>query len=289
MYRPSATATLNTEAEATLLHDFSSILLAGGSETTIVHEIQRVKFAKNMWNGVFGASSALSRFSLRAFFRPPHLEPGRESTEPELFPPSPASTAASSVTVDEESDNTPSAHATAAIPRAAPAIGKYTIPFLHDALTEVYNLGIVLFPPSPSDEAAGSVPGLDPEVVERTLANTARLHARPDSVHMPSMLLDIEAGRPMEVEHIVGEVVRMGRKAGVSMPVCQAIILFSREDRMPISRCAMDSGWRHCTRFCSLCRIRPCGDDWRRGLSCNGTDGNLQFVPCPLTLSYTII
>ena len=31
--------------------------------------------------------------------------------------------------------------------------------------------------------------------------------------------MDVQAGRPMEVEHVVGEVVRMGRVAGVAMPV----------------------------------------------------------------------
>jgi Ketopantoate reductase PanE/ApbA C terminal len=33
------------------------------------------------------------------------------------------------------------------------------------------------------------------------------------------MLLDLERGRPIEVEVILGEVVRMARKSGVSMPV----------------------------------------------------------------------
>ena len=49
--------------------------------------------------------------------------------------------------------------ATEGIPHASPAIGAYTIPFLHDTLTEIYELGKTLFPP------AGDVPGLDPDVV----------------------------------------------------------------------------------------------------------------------------
>ena len=78
VYRPAATSLVveNTPAEANLVGEFTDIIAHGGSEVTIVHEIQRVKFAKNMWNGVLGASSALTRFSLREFFRPPHLEPG---------------------------------------------------------------------------------------------------------------------------------------------------------------------------------------------------------------------
>ena len=172
-----------------------------------MHEIQRIKFAKNLWNGVLGASAALTRLSLRELFRPPHLEPGYDGPAP---PANPEPLAGQ----NEHATNT-SVAATAAIPRASEAIGLYSIPFLYDTLTEVYDLGNVLYPPSDS----GSVPGLDPEVAIKTLVNTARLHARPDSTHFPSMLMDVQAGRPMEVEHVVGEVVRMGRAAGVAMPV----------------------------------------------------------------------
>ncbi|OSC96676.1 6-phosphogluconate dehydrogenase C-terminal domain-like protein [Trametes coccinea BRFM310] len=208
VYRPGTAPAPTTKDQSVALADFAHILAVGGSEVSVVPEIQRVKFAKNLWNGVLGASAALSRCSLRAFFRPPHLEPGREGTEPTL-----AERAGEDAREVREARETPSARATAAIPRASPAVGAYTIPFLHDTLTEVYELGRVLFPPQGED-----VPGLDPEVVQKTLANTARLHARPDSVHVPSMLVDVRAGRPMEVEHVVGEVVRMGRRAGVSMP-----------------------------------------------------------------------
>ena len=48
---------------------------------------------------------------------------------------------------------------------------------------------------------------------------TRRLHVRADNDHMPSMMLDVRMGRPMEVECIVGEVVRMGRKYKVALPV----------------------------------------------------------------------
>ncbi|KAI0364569.1 6-phosphogluconate dehydrogenase C-terminal domain-like protein [Pilatotrama ljubarskyi] len=208
IYRPTPKPSPPSAAEAALLADFAGMLAAGGTDVTVVPEIQRVKFAKNMWNGVLGASAALSRSSLRAFFRPPHLEPGREGTEP-----TPEEMEGESAReVLEARESSASVKATEAIPHASPAIGAYTIPFLYDALTEVYELGNKLFPPE------GEVAGLDPEVVQETLANTARLHARPDSTHKPSMLVDVEMGRPMEVEHVVGEVVRMGRRAGVSMP-----------------------------------------------------------------------
>ena len=39
----------------------------------------------------------------------------------------------------------------------------------------------------------------------------------------PSMLLDWEAGRPMELEVILGNPVRIARKAGVEMPRLQSL------------------------------------------------------------------
>ena len=225
------------------------MLAHGGSQITVVHEIQRIKFSKNLWNGVLGASAALTRLSLREIFRPPHLDPGHAG-------PSPAA-----VTPDSQ-NGTPSdesARATAAIPHASEAIGLYTIPFLYDTLAEVYNLGTVLYPPS-SD--SGSVPGLDPEIAMKTLINTARLHARPDSTHLPSMLMDVQAGRPMEVEHVVGEVVRMGRAAGVDVPVriyhTFVLVVEGGADRLFDT-----SGWRRCMRCCLSCRTSSCASSVR--------------------------
>lgn len=205
VYRPSSAAVENSPSEQALLEDLAGILTAGGSETTIVHEIQRVKFVKNIWNSVLGTATALTRYSLRAFFRPPHLAPG----------------AAPDITSEDSSASklphtqTASQRATASIPHASPEIGAFTIPFLHDALTEVHTLGMRLYPPSPS----GAVPGIDPDFVKNNLVRTASLHARPDSTHRASMLVDVETGRPMEVHHVVGEVVRMGKEAGFDMPV----------------------------------------------------------------------
>ncbi len=53
-----------------------------------------------------------------------------------------------------------------------------------------------------------------PDIVEQTLAMNARFD--PDAKN--SMLLDLEAGKPLEHEWISGEIVRLGRELGVATP-----------------------------------------------------------------------
>lgn len=50
----------NTPEESALLEDFGTILESGGTTLTIVPEIQRMKYAKNMWNVVFASFSTLT-------------------------------------------------------------------------------------------------------------------------------------------------------------------------------------------------------------------------------------
>ena len=233
IYRPTTTNTSNTPAEEAVLEEFGGMLSAGGSDVTIFPEIQRIKFSKNFWNCILGATAALSRLPLSAIFRPPHKDPGA-SGEPE------ASNGAD--TTQQAIHFTSSQKAVAEIPHRSSLIHENTIPLLYDALTEMYALGSVLFP------ATGDSPGLDPDIVTRTLKNTSGLHAVPESNHKASMLLDLENGRPLELDVVMGEVVRLGRKAGVSMPVStnrvihtcssdRAMASFLRESR-PFMRCS---------------------------------------------------
>ncbi|MGE0450306.1 MAG: ketopantoate reductase family protein [Vicinamibacterales bacterium] len=61
--------------------------------------------------------------------------------------------------------------------------------------------------------------GLDlPISIEQRLAGAGRVGA-----HKTSMLQDREAGRPMEVEAIVGAVVEIGERLGVPMPATRAV------------------------------------------------------------------
>ena len=55
------TTEVNTPEESALLQDFGAILEAGGTTLTIVPEIQRMKFAKNIWNVVFASFATLTK------------------------------------------------------------------------------------------------------------------------------------------------------------------------------------------------------------------------------------
>jgi 2-dehydropantoate 2-reductase len=57
-----------------------------------------------------------------------------------------------------------------------------------------------------------------PVSIEQRMAGAARVGA-----HKTSMLQDYEAGRPMEIEAVVGAVVELGDRLGVPMPATQAV------------------------------------------------------------------
>lgn len=61
--------------------------------------------------------------------------------------------------------------------------------------------------------------GLPSSLVDSTISSTANIHRDPAHNTLPSMLLDAQNGLPIEVEVIVGEVVRMAKEMGVDMPV----------------------------------------------------------------------
>lgn len=198
IYRPTPNILTNTPEEEAVLNEFGDMLKAGGSDVVIVPEIQRVKFEKNIWNCLFGPVTTLARHSLQAIFRAPHIVSGKE-------PPAP-------VPSDSNSE-TPSQTATSHIPASYPIVHKHTIPFLYDTLIELATLGNALFPPTDQGPVFDP-PALAKDVLERT----GVIATKPTSTERPSILVDVENGRPMELEVIVGEVVRLGRKAGVPLP-----------------------------------------------------------------------
>lgn len=188
----------NSSTEESILSEFGDMLKLGGTELTIVPEIQRIKFLKNMWNCIFGPIAALSQNTPSAIFRPPETPnegTTRVSDAKELE--------SGTGTLDDPSD----------LPFSHPLIGQHTIPFIKDVFKELITLGNAIFPSTPDG------PGLDPRFTFNTLKTTAHIFSKPTSIERPSMLVDVELGRPMELEVVVGEVVRLGKKHRISMPV----------------------------------------------------------------------
>lgn len=73
------------------------------------------------------------------------------------------------------------------------------------------------------DIAAATGHPLHPKLVEQMIAGTQAMPA-----YKTSMALDYEGGRPMEIEAILGNAVRAGRKTGVAMPVLETVYALAR-------------------------------------------------------------
>ncbi|KAG6876980.1 hypothetical protein C0992_011163 [Termitomyces sp. T32_za158] len=174
------TTVTNTPAEAALLEDLKDILTAGGTSVTIASEVQRQKFSKNFWNVAFSSYSTLTRYRLPALFREPPSDPSKPYT-PYVSP------------------------------TTAHLIKEYTIPTIRATLEELVVLARALGYPDSIDGIPSTLPD---EVIE----NTRKLHAGPDSFHKPSMMIDAEKNQPIEVEVILGTVVRLARERGVCLP-----------------------------------------------------------------------
>ncbi|KZP22215.1 6-phosphogluconate dehydrogenase C-terminal domain-like protein [Athelia psychrophila] len=181
VFREDCTIMVNTPAEDNLLGAFADLIERGGGLPKIVPEIQRVKFAKNLWNVTFSSVATLVRYPLPSIYRaPPNAEEGQEY---EVY--------ASNRTGDK--------------------IHEYTIANIRAVMEEVVAVARAMG--IPDSEA-----GIPSSLIEFTMQDTLETHAKATSTHRPSMLLDAENGRPIEVEAIVGEVVRMAKTRGVAVP-----------------------------------------------------------------------
>ena len=47
--------------------------------------------------------------------------------------------------------------------------------------------------------------------------------------HRTSMLQDLERGRPMEIDALLGAVVELGEMVGQGMPICRSVLALVRE------------------------------------------------------------
>lgn len=73
------------------------------------------------------------------------------------------------------------------------------------------------------DVAAAAGHPMQPKLIEQMIASTQAMPA-----YKTSMALDYENGRAMELEAILGNVVRAGRKAGVAMPALESIYAIAK-------------------------------------------------------------
>lgn len=74
-------------------------------------------------------------------------------------------------------------------------------------------------------EAVGKAYDLQPDIsVDRRLEGAARV-----GHHRTSMLQDVEAGRPLEIEALVGSVIEMGRRRDVSIPALEVVYQLTRQ------------------------------------------------------------
>lgn len=198
IYRPDRQLdTTYQSGDQELLADFGDLLLAGGSEIKIVPDIQREKYKKNIWYvfiriNFFSSLGVLMHFDV--YLRV--LQIGRNlgfSTYTSLIR-YPLSTIF-------QSPN----------PELSSIVVSQIRLVLNEYLSVLHAMGY-----SESDFPSSSI--------EDTIEATAKIHSEPGMRHKASMLLDIELGKPIEVEVIVGEVVRAAKALGVECPVSLSLL-----------------------------------------------------------------
>jgi 2-dehydropantoate 2-reductase len=87
----------------------------------------------------------------------------------------------------------------------------------------------------PDTRAVARTMMLEAQVVAEKLGVTlpldvdARIKGAQDvGAHKPSTLVDLERGRPMEIEPLLGAVVEMGKLVGLPMPTCETVLALVR-------------------------------------------------------------
>ncbi|KZV93317.1 6-phosphogluconate dehydrogenase C-terminal domain-like protein [Exidia glandulosa HHB12029] len=150
----------NSADETALLEDFAALIRAGGSDAQVTHEIQGIKFSKNVWNAVFSSCATLARCGLSAFFQQPELE-------------------------------------------------DQVTPIIRAMFHEVVAVGRALG----YDETV-----IPTSAIDASIAETVFLNKRPGSRHKPSMLLDLELHQPLELDVILGDLIRRARILSVDIP-----------------------------------------------------------------------
>lgn len=194
LYKPgNYSDTSQSPEEIQLLEDRGGMLEAGGSTVTLAPEIQRLKYTKNFW--YLCRSNPMGKHSLISIHRIRNLGFASFAT-------------LSRYTLPAIFQN--------------PPVEELVVPVLREVFKETLAVGRAMG----FDEAA-----LSSSVIEDAIERTASIHRRPDSKHTPSMLLDVKNGRPMEIEVIVGEVVKKAKELNVDIPVRYLIYIHYVTDR----------------------------------------------------------
>uniref|UniRef100_A0A0W0F2X2 Ketopantoate reductase C-terminal domain-containing protein n=1 Tax=Moniliophthora roreri TaxID=221103 RepID=A0A0W0F2X2_MONRR len=141
-------------------------------------EIQRQKPKKNMLNLAF---ATLANHTTPSIFQPPPSDPTKEFNEPYVH--------STTVHLTEE----------------------FSIPNIKAVLAEAISVGHALRSPDTEDD-------LPSDTVTKFLEFVGIGHVNLENDHPPSMLLDMRQGKPMEVEVILDEVVRLAKRVGVVIP-----------------------------------------------------------------------
>ncbi|MBX9945532.1 MAG: 2-dehydropantoate 2-reductase [Reyranella sp.] len=71
-------------------------------------------------------------------------------------------------------------------------------------------------------EVASVVAGEGDNVPSELTGLISGMFARPDSTYLPSILVDMEAGRPTEGEHTIGDMVDRANRRGIAVPILTA-------------------------------------------------------------------
>ncbi|KZP08926.1 6-phosphogluconate dehydrogenase C-terminal domain-like protein, partial [Athelia psychrophila] len=184
MYHPDS----SPSPPAPALTDFQEMLEKGGANSTMVPSIYNVKFAKNFWNIAWSCTATLTTYPPPSLWRPP-------PKDGEVYE--------NGVYVSESTKKW---------------VEEYTLPTMRAVLKEVLSVARAIgIPDLPAPQ------GIPSSFVDSTLRDTAALYVVASNNHRPSMLVDAQEGRPIEVEVILGEVVREARKRGVSVPRIEMI------------------------------------------------------------------
>ncbi|KIY70723.1 6-phosphogluconate dehydrogenase C-terminal domain-like protein [Cylindrobasidium torrendii FP15055 ss-10] len=181
-HRPNdyLTAT-NTADEQATLDDLTNILKTGGSDARGVPDIPRYKFHKNVGNCTLVSTTVLTGYFLSAFLRQPPTNEG---------------------------DYTEYLH-----PRNKDKVEQYTIAEFKGLVKENLDVAKAIGFPSTAD-------CLPPTMADDTIATMRGMFANPavkDGL-MTSTQRDCASNLPMEVEVILGSVVRLAEKFQVDIP-----------------------------------------------------------------------